>query len=51
MKSLVYGISTADPGSLGASAVFIAAIAAFASVLPARRAISIAPADTLRTDN
>jgi predicted permease len=51
MKSLVYGISASDPVSLGASAFFIAAIAVVAAVLPARRAISIAPAETLRLDN
>ncbi len=51
MKSLVYGIATSDPVSLGASALFIVAIAVVAAVLPTRRAISIAPAETLRLDN
>ena len=51
MKSLIYGISASDPVSFGASALFIGAIAAAAGVLPTRRAIAIAPAQTLRIDN
>lgn len=51
MKALIYGITASDPVSFGASAIFIAAIAVIASVLPARRAISIPPAETLRTDH
>jgi putative ABC transport system permease protein len=51
MKSLVYGISASDPVSLAAGALFIMAIATFASALPARRAVSIPPAETLRMDS
>jgi ABC-type antimicrobial peptide transport system permease subunit len=50
MRSLVYGISASDPASMAASAMFVAAIALLASIIPARRAIRIDPAESLRTD-
>jgi predicted permease len=50
MKSLVYGVSAADPTSLALSAIFVGAIALLAALIPARRAALIDPAQSLRTD-
>jgi hypothetical protein len=50
MRSLVYGVSAFDPLSLALSAIFVAAIALVAALVPTRRAASIDPAESLRME-
>jgi hypothetical protein len=47
---LLYGVSPRDPLVFGAIAAAVPVVAAVASALPARRAISAKPADALRAD-
>jgi len=47
---LLFGVSSADPATLGLAAVIIAAGAVGASWLPARRASAIDPSTALRGD-
>jgi ABC-type antimicrobial peptide transport system permease subunit len=51
IRALLYGVSPWDPGSLIASALFVALVAVAASVLPSRRATHIEPAAALRQEN
>lgn len=46
----LFGIGTTDPATFIASAAAIVLVALLAGWLPARRAASIAPTDTLRTE-
>ncbi|MEJ2185385.1 MAG: ABC transporter permease, partial [Gemmatimonadota bacterium] len=48
LSSLLFGIGSADPLSFGAAAVFLLAVAAFASAIPAWRAARLAPATVLK---
>ena len=48
LASLVFGVSTLDPRVLGAAAVFMAIVAAFAAYLPAHRATSVEPSSVLK---
>ncbi len=50
MKSLLFGISPLDPVTYAAVPVVLAAAAALASYLPARRAASIDPVEALRAE-
>ena len=50
MESLVYGVGARDAASFAASAGVLLAVAVLASYLPARRAASVDPAVTLRSD-
>ena len=50
MSSLLFGVSAADPLTLGAVTVLLALVAALAAIIPARRASRIAPTEALRTD-
>ena len=50
MKSLLFGISPLDPLTYIAVALVLAAAAAVASYLPARRAAAIDPVDALRAE-
>ena len=50
LRSLLYGVSPLDPITYVAIAVLLSAVAAAASALPARRAVSGDPADVLRTE-
>jgi putative ABC transport system permease protein len=48
LESLLYGVSSTDPASFAAVAVFLLAVAALASYIPARRASRVDPAEALR---
>ncbi|MBL0158382.1 MAG: ABC transporter permease [Bryobacterales bacterium] len=48
LRVMLYGLSPADPLSVGGVALLLSAVAAAASYLPARRATRIAPSQTLR---
>ncbi len=50
MSSLLYGVSAADPTTYLAVSVVLAAAAACASLVPARRAMAVDPINTLRHD-
>ena len=48
LRSLLVGVAPIDPLTLGVAALALAGIAAVACVLPARRAMAVAPTDALR---
>jgi putative ABC transport system permease protein len=50
MKSLVYGVSVADPWSIVTAGVFLALLVLVSAWLPARRAASVTLNTALRTD-
>jgi putative ABC transport system permease protein len=50
MESLVYGVRPRDAASFAVSALVLLGVAALASYLPARRAASVDPSVTLRSD-
>jgi predicted permease len=50
LASLLYGISTLDPGTFGGIAALVLAVAAAASLIPARRATRVDPVVSLRCD-
>src|SRR5215471_17907919 len=50
MKTQLYGVSTYDPITLIGAVVLLAAAAALAGFIPARRAASIEPMNALRTE-
>jgi predicted permease len=50
MASQLYGVRTYDPFTLGAAVLVLAAFAAIAGFVPARRAASIEPMNALRTE-
>jgi predicted permease len=50
MKSLLFGVGTLDPVTYAAVPFILAAAAALASYLPARRAAAVDPAETLRAE-
>jgi putative ABC transport system permease protein len=45
----LYGIEPLDPSTFGVTAIVLLVVAAFASYVPARRGMHIAPVDALRT--
>ena len=50
MRSLVYDVSTTDPVTFAATGALLAAVALFASYIPARRAVRIDPTTALRCE-
>jgi predicted permease len=50
VAGLLYGVSAADPPTLGAVLAFLAAVALAAGYLPARRAAATEPVETLREE-
>ena len=50
LSSELYGVSAYDPASLILAPLFLCGVAVFASYLPARRASTVDPVETLRTD-
>jgi putative ABC transport system permease protein len=50
IESLLYGIRASDPPSFATAVGLLVAVALFASYLPARRAASVDPAITLRSE-
>jgi putative ABC transport system permease protein len=50
LKSMLYGVSTVDPLSLGAAAGLLVAVAAAANLVPARAASRVDPLRALRTE-
>jgi predicted permease len=50
LESMLYGVSATDPMTFAAVALVVAAVALVASYVPARRALRIDPAETLRAD-
>ncbi|MGE5101773.1 MAG: ADOP family duplicated permease [Deltaproteobacteria bacterium] len=48
LRTLLFGVATTDPLTLGGSAIVLLVIAATASWVPARRASRVDPAETLR---
>ena len=50
MSKILYGVAATDPGTYGAMALLLCAIAAVASWIPARRAVRIDPIVVLREE-
>jgi ABC-type lipoprotein release transport system permease subunit len=50
MKSVLFGVSPVDPVTYAAVPFVLAAAAGLASYLPARRAASVDPVETLRAE-
>ena len=50
LTSLLYDVSPADPRVLGAAALTLSAVSAFASLVPAIRATRVDPIDALRSE-
>jgi hypothetical protein len=48
VQTVVYGVSTSDPLTIGGAVVLIAAVTALAGGLPARRASNVNPIEALR---
>jgi ABC-type antimicrobial peptide transport system permease subunit len=48
VAGLLYGVSPADPVSIGAAIVLLLVVAVAASFLPSRRAARVAPLEALR---
>ena len=51
VRALLYGIAPWDPVTLASAGLFVAAVAAVATLIPAARAIGVEPASALRQEN
>jgi putative ABC transport system permease protein len=50
LRSLLFGVSPADPLTIAAAVLLIATVALIAALVPARRAASVNPTEALRTE-
>jgi putative ABC transport system permease protein len=50
VSNLIYGVSATDPATFVAGAALLAAVALFASVIPAIRATRVEPIEALRDE-
>ena len=50
LRSMLYGVTPADPWTFSAVTILLAAVAALAACIPARRAATLDPAITLRQE-
>jgi ABC-type antimicrobial peptide transport system permease subunit len=50
LKNLLWGVSEKDAASFGASAALLVAVVLLAAYLPARRALAVDPASSLRSE-
>ena len=50
LRSMLYGVTPADPSTFSAVTILLAAVAALAAYIPARRAATLDPAITLRQE-
>jgi ABC-type antimicrobial peptide transport system permease subunit len=50
MRGLLFGVGAADPATLAAALLVLAAGAALAGYVPARRAARLSPVDALRAE-
>jgi ABC-type antimicrobial peptide transport system permease subunit len=50
LTRLLYGVSGTDPWTLGGASLLLLLVMAVASAIPARRAMRIDPAQTLRNE-
>jgi putative ABC transport system permease protein len=50
LAGMLYGVRPLDPSSFAGGAVIFVVVAAFASLVPARRAASVNPVDALRAE-
>jgi ABC-type lipoprotein release transport system permease subunit len=50
VASLLYGVAPSDPLAFGAAALALLAVALAATLLPARHALKVDPARTIRSE-
>ena len=50
LAGLLYGVEPGDPGAFATAALVLLAVAAAATLLPARQALRVDPARTMRVE-